>query len=376
MIKIKKNKVFFVIIFCTWMLLNCTNIYAKYVMQNEFNSSMENETDSSGAFETIMINALQVPGVKVNRNKFLYDVLSKFERNSKKISDAISTNPIEAGIDRKTLDKASKYTINKTTTISSGASFAAGLPGGVAMAASIPADILQYFGMTIRLAQELAYIYGEEDLFDGSEIDDSRVRQTLIVYIGVMFGVQGASEAVRLISVQLSKTALKKLPQKALTKTFYYPIIKKICAILSIKVTKKSFAQFVSKAIPIVGGVISGGMTFFSLRPMGQKLQECLSEAKFDYNENSIKEDIETIEKLSENEDIIDVEYMETFDEEIIEDQSENMSSEYNKEKALDKNIDIVDELETCKKLLEQGLISEDEAKKIKDELLKKYYNI
>ena len=67
---------------------------------------------------------------------------------------------------------------------------------------------------------------------------------------------------------------------------------------------------------------------------------------------------------------------METFDEEIIEDQSENMSSEYNKEKALDKNIDIVDELETCKKLLEQGLISEDEAKKIKEELLKKYYNI
>ena len=54
-------------------------------MQNEFNSSMENETDSSGAFETIMINALQVPGVKVNRNKFLYDVLSKFERNSKNI---------------------------------------------------------------------------------------------------------------------------------------------------------------------------------------------------------------------------------------------------------------------------------------------------
>ena len=37
MIKIKKNKVFFVIIFCTGMMLNCTNIYAKYVMQNEFN---------------------------------------------------------------------------------------------------------------------------------------------------------------------------------------------------------------------------------------------------------------------------------------------------------------------------------------------------
>lgn len=82
------------------------------------------------------------------------------------------------------------------------------------MMASIPADVAQYFGMSIRLAQELAYIYGEEDLFNGTEIDDSRVRQTLIAYIGVMFGVQGASEVVRIISTQLSKTALKRLPQK------------------------------------------------------------------------------------------------------------------------------------------------------------------
>lgn len=338
---------------------------------------MQNEVESSGVFETLMVNSLQVPGVKVNRNKFLYDSLSRYEHDSKKISNAISTNPIDAGIDKKTLDKVAKYTINKTTAISSGASFAAGLPGGFAMMASIPADVAQYFGMSIRLAQELAYIYGEEDLFNGTEIDDSRVRQTLIAYIGVMFGVQGASEVVRIISTQLSKTALKRLPQKALTKTFYYPIIKNIGKILSVKVTKDSFAKGVSKVIPIVGGVASGGMTFFSLRPMGKKLQECLSESKFNYDENLMKKDIETIEKFSENEGIIDVEYTDSFDEDTINNKSESILNEcYREETSLEKNIDIKDELEKCKELVEQGLINEEDANKIKNELLKKYYKL
>lgn len=338
---------------------------------------MQNEVESSGVFETLMVNSLQVPGVKVNRNKFLYDALSRYEHDSKKISNAISTNPIDAGIDKKTLDKVAKYTINKTTAISSGASFAAGLPGGFAMMASIPADVAQYFGMSIRLAQELAYIYGEEDLFNGTEIDDSRVRQTLIAYIGVMFGVQGASEVVRIISTQLSKTALKRLPQKALTKTFYYPIIKNIGKILSVKVTKDSFAKGVSKVIPIVGGVVSGGMTFFSLRSMGKKLQECLSESKFNYDENLMKKDIETIEKFSENEGIIDVEYTDSFDEDTINNKSESILNEcYREETSLEKNIDIKDELEKCKELVEQGLINEEDANKIKNELLKKYYKL
>ena len=32
------------------------------------------------------------------------------------------------------------------------------------MAATIPADVLQFFGMALRLAQELSYLYGAKDL--------------------------------------------------------------------------------------------------------------------------------------------------------------------------------------------------------------------
>ena len=78
------------------------------------------------------------------------------------------------------------------TGASSAASFAMGLPGGLAMGATIPADALQFFGMSLRLAQELAYLYGAQNLWKGGEIDDEAVRGQLILYCGVMFGVSGA----------------------------------------------------------------------------------------------------------------------------------------------------------------------------------------
>ena len=42
----------------------------------------------------------------------------------------------------------------------SGISAALGTPGGAAMAATIPADIAQYYGCMLRVAQKLLYLYG------------------------------------------------------------------------------------------------------------------------------------------------------------------------------------------------------------------------
>lgn len=47
------------------------------------------------------------------------------------------------------------------------------------------------------------------------------------MYCGVMFGVSSAVAGVRFISSQMSKQIVKKLPQKALTKTLWYPIVQK-----------------------------------------------------------------------------------------------------------------------------------------------------
>lgn len=255
------------------------------------------ETTKEYALENIITSSVQIPGVKVNRNKFLGEI---FSNEDVAIQDILDCGPVQVGITQEHLLSLANKLILKRTSQSSIASFAAGLPGGLAMAATIPADLLQFFGMSLRLAQELSYLYGAQDLWQNGEIDDDRVKSQLIMYCGVMFGVSGAVSGVRVLSTQIAKTALTKLPQKALTKTFWYPMIKQIGKALSIKVTKSTVAKGVSKAIPIIGGVISGTLNFASMMPMANKLRNALDSANFNYTDEEMAADIESIENISE----------------------------------------------------------------------------
>ena len=242
--------------------------------------------------EDIITKTIQIPGVKVNRKQFLAE---QFASKANNLEEILDKGPIEAGIKKEDIKLLSKKLILTRTSQSSIASFVAGIPGGLAMAATIPADTLQFFGMTLRLAQELSYLYGAQDLWKDGTIDDEKVKNQLILYCGVMFGVSGAVSGVRVLSTQLSKTALKKIPQKALTKTFWYPILKKIASFIGVSLTKKTFAQGVSKAVPVIGGVISGGINFASMMPMANKLNDTLEKATFDYSDEEFNKDIEII---------------------------------------------------------------------------------
>ena len=174
------------------------------------------------------------------------------------------------------------------------------------MAATVPAVILQFFGMALRLAQELSYLYGADDLWQNGQIDDDKVKSQLLLYCGVMFGVSGAVSGVRVISTQIAKTTLKQLPKKALTKTFWYPMVKQIGKVLGVKVTKSTVAKGVSQAIPLIGGVISGGMNFASMMPMANRLQSAFESANFNYTEEEFESDIYIIENIDLNETTVE----------------------------------------------------------------------
>ncbi|MEX6587137.1 SHOCT domain-containing protein [Paraclostridium bifermentans] len=314
--------------------------------------------ESNNQFDVILLNALKVPGVKVDRDKFLNNLLSDSIKDKEIVRLAIDKNTIDAGIDVHILNKIAKLLISKRTTQTTTASFAAGIPGGLAMAATIPMDTLQFFGTALRLSQELAYLYGYEDLWKGNEIDDEKVKGELTLFLGVMFGVGGSASALRLVSSNLSKQALKKLPQKALTKTFYYPVIKKTASIIGIKVTKDSFAKSVSKAIPILGGVVSGGITYASMKPMGNRLNKVLNESITNYTDKDLERDIRDIEN-----EIVDVDYKEVDMDDVaitIEGTQESSNS-----------FSVADELLKFKELLDAGLITREEFDKKKEKLMK-----
>lgn len=261
---------------------------------------MENEMNykpQDFALENVISSAIQIPGVKVDRKKFLSE---SFSNEDVDINAVIELGPIEANCSREMISRiANKLIINRTSQ-SSIASFVAGIPGGFAMAATIPADLLQFFGMSLRMAQEISYLYGCPDLWQNGAVDNEKVKNQLILYSGVMFGVAGAVSSVRFLSSQIAKQVVKKLPQKALTKTFWYPIIKQIGKAIGLKITKTTLANGVGKVVPVIGGLISGSINFASMLPMGKRLVSTLDKANFDYTEDEAIADYEIIIEANE----------------------------------------------------------------------------
>ena len=178
------------------------------------------------------------------------------------------------GIPREKINEIADQVIEYETNKVSAISFAAGIPGGFAMAATIPADVAQYFGFLLRVMQKLAYLYGFQE-FELSEnnISDETMNQ-LLIFLGVMFGVNGANQGVKIIAETAGNKVSKTLAQKALTKTTLYPIVKKVATTLGFKMTKDVFAKGVSKVVPVVGGAVSGGLTYLTFKPCAIKLKD------------------------------------------------------------------------------------------------------
>lgn len=316
--------------------------------------------EANTSLELILTNALKVPGVKVNRTEFLSKALHESVSYNELVV-VLEKGPIEAGVNINTLDKVAKSLIEKRTLQSSGASFAAGIPGGLAMAATIPADTLQFYGVSLRLAQELAYLFGYEDLWDAERIDGERVRGELALFLGVMFGVGGTASALKVLSSKVAQQVLKKLPQQALMKTIYYPIIKKVAATIGVKITKKTFAQGISKAIPLIGGVISGGLTYASMKPMGTRLRNTLYESVNNYSKDDFKKDLQ--EMKNEMPDFIDAEFTDVEDD-ILNKTTEEKNNNNNT------SFSAADELLKYKQLLDMGVLTQEEFDRKKEELL------
>ncbi len=194
------------------------------------------------------------------------------------IDDAIMYNPLHAKIPTDIIDKIADEVIKYERTCVSGISTALGMPGGVAMAATIPADIAQYYGYMLRATQKLMYLYGfpEIDTEEKGQTFDSETLNILIICMGVMYGAAGANNALKAMAKALASGVEKQLLRKALTKGTIYPVVKSVAKWFSVKMTKEVFAGFFKKAIPVVGGVIGGGITFISFKPCCDKLKASL----------------------------------------------------------------------------------------------------
>lgn len=252
---------------------------------------------------SVITEGLKLPGVKVDRVSFLMETFTINPRTNLPLSSEeknklIELGPIASGIATpREVRKIAENLCSKRTLTSSGASFMAGLPGGFGAALSIPADIAQFYGFTLRIAQEIAYLYDKKDLWKDGALDENEVRSELLIYLGTMLGVSGAGALMRYISAAVAKKIASDLPKKALTKTVWYPIMKALASYVGIKLTKDTAGRAISKFIPILGGFISAGITYVSLSNMSERLYLAFDKAAGEYTEREVQEDIEEIKE-------------------------------------------------------------------------------
>lgn len=217
----------------------------------------------------------KLPVVRVDRETFL----RKQFAGSAHIEHIIKNGPNTVYTTDALMVQA-KRIVRDSTAKAAGVSFAAGLPANPAlMLPAGAADVASYFGFALNMAQQLAYLFGEDALFDGDSRDISEeAKVRLIAYLGVMFGAAGAAALLADVSKQAGMAMGKKVAGKALTKTAWYPLLKKVGGMLGQTITKKTVEKTITKSVPIIGGVVSGGLTYASFRPMGNRLAKTFAD--------------------------------------------------------------------------------------------------
>ena len=222
---------------------------------------------------------VRFPGVRINRDEFLRQELTKLRASEEVIERALATSPALAGVPLLALDTLADETITYETNKSAALSFAAGLPGGFAMLGTIPADLMQYYAHALRIMQKLAYLYGWGDLLpDGRDADDDTLG-VLAVFFGVMLRVGDAAQSLTAFARVAAKTAYQNhATKRALMSITWYPVVKHSLRLIGINITKSTAAKGFSKIVPVIGGFVSSGLTFMALQTQSALLKEHLRE--------------------------------------------------------------------------------------------------
>ena len=235
---------------------------------------MQNDDKSVEIWNKVLRASLSIPGARIDRASFLKKELSK-RCPEQQVEAAINSTPSKAGITKSITSQIANGSIRLHLTQVTSLSFLAGLPGGWWMAGTIPADLAQFFYQAIQLSQKLAYIYGWPEFYIEDEVDDETLLE-ITLFIGVMFGAQAASKVIAELAERVSMQIATRLPKAALTEYGLYNLAKQVAKWIGVKLTKQSASRVASKIVPILGGIVSGGISYFTMRTMAKRLNRHL----------------------------------------------------------------------------------------------------
>lgn len=228
------------------------------------------------SFDEVVHQAMRMPGVEVNRASYLTNAIGP-KHDAYTVGVAIDTTPAKAGITDKEIARMAKHSIGVEARRTTALSMAAGLPGGAAAAATIPADLIQFYAHLIRMIQKLSYLYGWRDLVHimGEDTDMATAR-ALVMFLGVMAGDEQADKLLgNLAARRRAGESIENL-RYSLCEKWGSAKVESISLALGKRMAHRLTGQVAGKAVPVLGMVISGGISFAGFGDMAKRLHRQL----------------------------------------------------------------------------------------------------
>lgn len=199
--------------------------------------------------------------VKVNRDEFLLKEFPEVDREM-----LLKNGPLEFYSVEELEKKALKIVDNTTNSVAL-KSFITGLPSNPAIAVALgSADAIQYFAALLNLLQKVIYTLGEEDLFDKFGQLSYQSKLKIFGYLALMLGVD--TLAAKILVTKASTEVSKKIVNSNISRTMVNKLAGQVLAKNTANIGKNTFSKFV----PVVSGVVSGGISYFTFKNSGKTL--------------------------------------------------------------------------------------------------------
>ena len=201
-------------------------------------------------WESVLISAMKLPGIAVNRREFLSRELAPyFDRKvineildghtkMKKCFTQKGCAEISRRLYKLSSDKGkSDFRCRRRTGWIRHAGHHTGRYGTV-------------YGHVLALAQKLLYLYGWPDLQNGGKGMDDGTRQILTLFVGVAFGSSQAAIMAKKIAERLAEEAAQRIPQTVLGQLAARGVVEQAGKWIGVQIAKngtgKSFAKLFS----------------------------------------------------------------------------------------------------------------------------------
>lgn len=219
------------------------------------------------------------PGGTVDRASFLRYELREY-CSDRQVTLAIEFRPAVADIPSDVIDKLADKAIRSHYKSAGASSLKQAIPGIDLLPLNLTPNDSDILYNAVILSQKLAYLYGMPDFLKDGMADEETYNQVAILVYS-LFGVEKASKVLDVISKGFAKVVRRRLPKVALTKTSYYPFIKKGLGLVGVGVTKVKFANAIAIAIQVGVVTASASATTLTFRGMARKLKNHLRELEF-----------------------------------------------------------------------------------------------